>query len=185
MKVILCAGGTGGHLFPAVALAEEFLKKGHEACIVTDERGEAYCKGIENKEVLKTIRFSPRELFTLIYYAINTAIHFLVKWKNDRPDVLIGFGGIFTIFPILIAKFYGVKVVIYEQNSIVGKANRYLFKLADLRLSMFSIGNEWKVQASPVRKEFCRNVPYKLGKKLKILIIGYWNVLSMHLQIKI
>ncbi len=172
MKITLCAGGTGGHLFPAIVLVKSFSEKGHDTSIITDERGNIYCEKIDNKDVLKTIKFSSQNIFIFIGRLIKIVLHFLKKWHRDKPDVFIGFGGILTVIPAIIAKLYGVKIVIYEQNSIVGRANRFLSQIADLKLSMFSMGNDWSTQAAPVRPEFFKNSSYKIGKTIRILIIG-------------
>lgn len=172
MKVVLCAGGTGGHLFPAIALAEAFESKHHEVTVVTDDRGAAYCEHIENKKVYKSVRLSLRGLPLLLFRLLRIFISFLSFCKSEKPDVIVGFGGIFTFVPIIIGKMCGAKIVLYEQNAIIGRANRYLLSLADLKLSAFPIGGNWKVQPSPVREEFLKSVPYKCDGKIKVLVIG-------------
>ncbi|MBE6447272.1 MAG: UDP-N-acetylglucosamine--N-acetylmuramyl-(pentapeptide) pyrophosphoryl-undecaprenol N-acetylglucosamine transferase [Alphaproteobacteria bacterium] len=172
MKIVLCAGGTGGHLFPVVALYSSFKKKGHLVSIVTDKRGVLYCDNVKDKEVIGTLRFSLKGIVGFFVNSIQIFLNFLIKWRKNRPDVFIGFGGIMTIIPALIAKLYGIKLVIYEQNSIVGRANRYLLKLADLHLSTFALGGVWKMQSAPVRKEFFQKSAYKLSNKINILVIG-------------
>lgn len=172
MKVVLCAGGTGGHLFPAVALAEALERKNHEVTIITDERGEAYCSHLENKKVYESMRFSLKGSLILGFQLIKTIIASLFFFKKHKPDVIVGFGGILTVVPVIVAKMCGVKVALYEQNTVIGRANRYLLNFSDIRLSAFSIGGNWKVQPSPVRKEFLIDAPYKCKGKIKILIIG-------------
>lgn len=172
MKVVLCAGGTGGHLFPAIALAEALESKHHEVTIVTDDRGAAYCEHIENKKVYKSVRLSLKGGLLLLFRLFRIFVSFLRFCKSEKPDVIIGFGGIFTLVPIITGKMCGAKIVLYEQNAIIGRANRWLLNFADLKLSAFSIGGSWKVQPSPVRKEFLKNIPYKCDGKIKILVIG-------------
>jgi len=172
LKVVLCAGGTGGHLFPAIALAEALEDKHHEVTIVTDNRGSAYCEHIENKKVYGNVRFSLRGAPILLFRLLGIFISFLFFCRSKKPDVIIGFGGIFTLVPIIVGKMCGAKVILYEQNAIIGRANRWLLNFADLKLSAFSIGGNWKVQPSPVRKEFTKSVPYKCNGKIKILVIG-------------
>ena len=173
MKVVLCAGGTGGHLFPAIALAEALENNQHDVTIVTDDRGAVYCENFENKKVYKSVRFSLKGLFLLAFRLLGIFISFFRYCKAEKPDVIVGFGGIFTIVPVLVGKMCGVKIVLYEQNTIIGRANRYLLNFADLRLSAFSIGGKWKMQPSPVRKEFLQKLPpYKCDGKIRILVIG-------------
>ena len=172
MKVVLCAGGTGGHLFPVMALAEALKEKDHEVTIVTDERGAVYCDHFENKKVYGNVRFSLRGGATLLFRLIRIFFSFFRFCKTQKPDVVIGFGGIFTIVPIIVGRICGAKVVLYEQNTVIGRANRYLVNFSDLMLSAFSIGGHWKVLPPPVRSEFLREVPIDCSGKLRILVIG-------------
>lgn len=169
---MLCAGGTGGHLFPAMALAEAFENKSHDVTIITDERGAVFCEHFENKKVYGNIRCSFKQSFVLPFKLMRIFFSFLRFCRSQKPDVIIGFGGAFTVVPILVGRMCKVKVVLYEQNTVIGRANRYLLNHSDMRLSAFSIGGNWKVQPSPVRNEFLKRVPLDCGGRLKILVIG-------------
>jgi len=172
LKVVLCAGGTGGHLFPAMALADAFKKKDHEVTIVTDKRGAAFCKHFADKKVYSDVRCSLRGIFSLPFKLAKIFFSFLYFCKSQKPDVIIGFGGAFTVVPILVGRMCKVKVVLYEQNTVIGRANRYLLNSADMKLSAFSIGGSWKVQLAPVRNEFLKRVPLDCKGRLRILVIG-------------
>jgi len=154
---VLCAGGTGGHLFPAMALAEAFENKSHDVTIATDERGAVFCEHFENKKVYGNIRCSFKQSFVLPFKLMRIFFSFLRFCRSQKPDVIIGFGGAFTFVPILVGRMCKVKVVLYEQNTVIGRANRYLLNHSDVRLSAFSIGGNWKVQPSPVRNEFLKS----------------------------
>lgn len=172
MKVVLCAGGTGGHLFPAIALAEALEKKNHGVTIVTDERGAVYCDQFENKKVYGNVRCSLRGVLSLFFKLTGISFSFWRFCKTRKPDVIIGFGGVFSIVPVIIGKMCGVRTILYEQNAVIGRANRYLSNFADAKLSAFSIGGNWKMQPSPVREEFLKDIPFNGDGKLKILVIG-------------
>ena len=172
LKIIICAGGTGGHMFPACSLFDAIKKRGSDVSIVTDVRGNIYCGNISQKTVLNTIRFSYKNLFKVGYYSLFAIFKFCKFWLLRLPDIVIGFGGIFTVIPLLIAKVFGSKIVIYEQNSIVGRANKFLEKFADLKLTSFKLENNWKEIPPPVRKEFVKNTLYRCDKVIKVLVIG-------------
>jgi UDP-N-acetylglucosamine--N-acetylmuramyl-(pentapeptide) pyrophosphoryl-undecaprenol N-acetylglucosamine transferase len=159
-------------MFPACVLFRELLKSDHLVSMVTDGRGEVFCADIEPKIVLDTVRYSDVKIFGVVSYLIGIFFRFLRLWRRETPDVVVGFGGILTVVPLVVGKILGAKVVVYEQNSIVGRANRFLKKIADLRLSTFDLGSCWTRVAAPVREEFGRNVHYHCGEKITLLVIG-------------
>lgn len=170
MKVLLCAGGTGGHLFPAIALAESLKQNQYEVVLATDKRGAVYCEDIEDKRVFGSI--SKRNPVMLFFRAIRQVLQFFFMFQRGHYDVVIGFGGAFTFIPLIMAKICRVKTAIYEQNAIIGRANRHLAGIVDARVATFGIGGDWKVIPLPVRKDFFDVVPYKLKKPIRILILG-------------
>lgn len=176
LNIAICSGGTGGHMFPACALFESLNMRGHSVSMITDMRGNRFCKSIneKNKVVVKTIRFSIRNIFRIIFDLTKIARKFFALWRDNQPDVIIGFGSLFTIVPILIGKLSGSKIIIYEQNSILGKANKFLARFADFKISTFAIDEKWQQLPSPVRKEFIKaiNSEYKCDYRIKIVIIG-------------
>jgi UDP-N-acetylglucosamine--N-acetylmuramyl-(pentapeptide) pyrophosphoryl-undecaprenol N-acetylglucosamine transferase len=159
-------------MFPACALFDAIRRRGHDVAVVTDARGNAFCEGIEKKVVVDTVRFSYKNLFGLIYYAISASLKFFRLWRGKRPDVIVGFGGVFTVIPLIIAKILGSKVIIYEQNAVVGKANKFLEKFADLKLSFFKLDGKWMETPAPVRSDFVCDIPYECDGIVKILVIG-------------
>ncbi|MDR0580960.1 MAG: glycosyltransferase [Holosporaceae bacterium] len=172
LKIVICSGGTGGHIFPAYALFQALQKRRSDVIMVTDVRGNAYCGSISEKIIFNTIRFSYKNILKIGYYSLSTFFTFCKFWFRKRPDIVIGFGGVFTVIPLSIAKVLGSKIIIYEQNSILGKANKFLEKFADSKLSSFRLGENWIEVPAPVRGEFIKNIPYKCKKIIKILIIG-------------
>ena len=176
LKIAICSGGTGGHMFPACALFESLQQRGHQVSMITDTRGDRFCSDISKKIVIKTIRFSLKGLLKIIPQIISVAYKFFKLWKikENRPDIIIGFGGLFTVVPMFVGKALGTKTIVYEQNSVVGKANNLLASIADFKVSTFAIDEEWRQLPSPVRKEFvaAANSNYKCDGRLKIVVIG-------------
>jgi len=134
-KIIFSAGGTGGHIFPAVNLMKHFFDKGYKVLLITDKRGKNFIKNYSgfrsyilragtptNKNVLKKILS-----FVIIFYSLLRSIVIL---KKEKADLIIGFGG-YVSFPISFAsKFFNLPLVIYENNLVLGRANKYLLSIA-------------------------------------------------------
>lgn len=134
--VILTAGGTGGHVYPADALAQELSERGYRLMLVTDKRGLNNYHGklgeIENRAVFsgalvgKSKWFKVKSLFKL---AVGTLQSMLIIARN-RPDCVVGFGG-YASFPCAVAAILlGKDLIIHEQNSVMSRTNRFLAKYA-------------------------------------------------------
>ena len=130
-KILIATGGTGGHIFPAYSLANYFIKKNYKVELTTDVRGLNYLKDRKNIN-LKKIFSSPLKndnifilLFSLIKICISVIMSFLFLLIN-RPSIVIGMGG-YSSFPVCVAaSILRIKLVIYENNLIIGKTNKYL-----------------------------------------------------------
>lgn len=146
INVAICSGGTGGHMFPACALFDSLKARGCSVSIITDARGDRFCKGIDPAEklVLPTLRFNIHAAFKLFHNFFRISLRLRSLWKSGVPDIIVGFGSSFTIAPILVGKSLKSKVLLYEQNSILGRANKFLERLADYRVSTFAIDEKWK-----------------------------------------
>ncbi len=134
-KIIFSTGGTGGHIFPATNLMKHFIDKEYEVLLVTDSRGNNFIKkNLEFKSyILNTGTPTNKNLikkilsFFLIFYSILKAVFIL---KKEKPDLVFGFGG-YVSFPICFAsKLFNFPLVIYENNMVLGRANRYLSLLS-------------------------------------------------------
>lgn len=129
--IALAAGGTGGHLFPAQALAEELVARGYEVQLVTDERVADYGKGFPATatHVVPSTTLSlsqplkvPGRLLTLVRGVLAARRLF----KTMRPRAVVGFGGYPSLTPLAAAITLGIPSCIHEQNSVLGRANRLL-----------------------------------------------------------
>lgn len=128
--IVLAAGGTGGHLFPAEALAQELLARGHKVIILTDKRGNAF-KSLGEKVEIKTVKaaymkagiVSKLKAVIDMGLGITQAALLLRKYK---PDVIVGFGG-YPSFPgVFAGQKMGIPTILHEQNAVLGKANIWL-----------------------------------------------------------
>src|SRR6202171_420113 len=129
--ILLAAGGTGGHLFPAEALGVELMKRGLRVRLATDSRALRY-SGLFSKEMIdvvpsETVRGrTPWSLaYTGIMLAVGTGVA-LNLMRRLRPAAVVGFGGYPTLPPLLAARLAGIPTVVHEANAVLGRANRFL-----------------------------------------------------------
>ena len=135
-KILIATGGTGGHVFPAYSLANYFLKNNYDVELTTDNRGFNYLKDYESLNLIK-IPSSPlikknilKFLFSILMVSFSifrSTIYLLF----NRPAIVFGMGG-YSSFPVCIsATILRIKFVIYENNLVVGKANKYLLPFTE------------------------------------------------------
>jgi len=129
--ILLAAGGTGGHLFPAEALGVELIKRGLRVRLVTDARALRY-SGLFSKDMIdvvpsETVRGrSPLALArTGVMLAAGTVAAFKLI-RRLKPKAIIGFGGYPTVPPLIAARLAGVPGIIHDANAVLGRANRFL-----------------------------------------------------------
>ncbi|MEY2503444.1 MAG: UDP-N-acetylglucosamine--N-acetylmuramyl-(pentapeptide) pyrophosphoryl-undecaprenol [Verrucomicrobiota bacterium] len=129
--ILLTAGGTGGHLFPAEALGVELMKRGMQVRLATDARALRY-GGLFSKDLIdvvpsETVRGrSPWSLARSgMMLAAGTAVA-LNLMRRLKPEAVIGFGGYPTLPPLLAARLFRIPTVIHDSNAVLGRANRFL-----------------------------------------------------------
>jgi UDP-N-acetylglucosamine--N-acetylmuramyl-(pentapeptide) pyrophosphoryl-undecaprenol N-acetylglucosamine transferase len=132
-SVMLAAGGTGGHLFPAFALAEELGRRKIAVDLITDMRGDRYGSGFPARTVYQVpsatlASKTPAGVGkTAIALSRGTKAAFDIL-KRVSPSVIIGFGGYPTLPPLIAAGLRKVPSAIHEQNAVLGRANKLLAK---------------------------------------------------------
>src|SRR5271170_1456156 len=129
--ILLAAGGTGGHLFPAEALGVELTKRGLRVRLATDARALRY-SGLFSKDMIdvvpsETVRGrSPWQLArTGMMLARGTAVAFGLM-RRLKPAAVVGFGGYPTLPPLMAARLLGIPGIIHDANAVLGRANRFL-----------------------------------------------------------
>jgi UDP-N-acetylglucosamine--N-acetylmuramyl-(pentapeptide) pyrophosphoryl-undecaprenol N-acetylglucosamine transferase len=129
--ILLAAGGTGGHLFPAEALGVELIKRGFRVRLATDSRAVRY-SGLfspDMTDVVPSETVRGRNPVSLARTAIMLGYGGLVALKLVRrlkPAAVVGFGGYPTLPPLMAAKLLGVPGIIHDANAVLGRANRFL-----------------------------------------------------------
>ncbi|HWA03168.1 MAG TPA: undecaprenyldiphospho-muramoylpentapeptide beta-N-acetylglucosaminyltransferase [Rhizomicrobium sp.] len=127
--IVLSAGGTGGHLFPAQALAGELVRRGKTIVVMTDRRGTSYAKAFPGAaiETVPSAAFSDRSFLGLLAAPFEILAGIAAAWAKllrIRPGAVIGFGG-YPSLPVMIAAWLGrYPTAILEQNAVTGRANR-------------------------------------------------------------
>ncbi len=185
---LFMAGGTGGHIFPALAVAKELQQRGSqvhwlgtsagmEAHLVPAENIKLHTieiKGFRGKRVLAKLMM-PILLCRAVFQAISVI-------REIQPNAVVGFGGFVAAPGGIAARLLGKKLIIHEQNSVAGTTNKLLNKLANQSLEGFPNSLKKAVHiGNPVRPDICEisnsetiesNTEIEGNKKIKLLITG-------------
>ncbi|MEP9388689.1 undecaprenyldiphospho-muramoylpentapeptide beta-N-acetylglucosaminyltransferase [Mesorhizobium sp. KR9-304] len=186
--ILLAAGGTGGHLFPAEALAYEMVERGWKVHLATDDRAERFAGHFPAAEVhpIASATFGSKNPFALvrsfwtIWRGVRQASDVIVRIK---PEVAVGFGGYPTIPPLYAANRRGVPVIVHEQNAVMGRANRALAAKAAAIAGGFlpegkgRYGAKTVVTGNPVRPAVLQAsatpyAPSQAGEPFRLLVFG-------------
>jgi UDP-N-acetylglucosamine--N-acetylmuramyl-(pentapeptide) pyrophosphoryl-undecaprenol N-acetylglucosamine transferase len=141
---VLCAGGTGGHLFPAQALGAELVRRGATIVVMTDKRGTNYAKAFPGAaiETVPSAAFSDRSALGLLaapFEILAGIVSALFKLRRIKPGAVIGFGGYPSLPVMLAATFAGRPTAILEQNAVTGRANRAVMNRVRVMAAAFPI----------------------------------------------
>lgn len=131
--ILLTAGGTGGHLFPAQALASELGRRGWVVELATDERADQYGQEFPAREVhiveSETLRSkNPIAVARTGFKLLQGTMQARSVIKRLKPEVVVGFGGYPTFPPMFAARATGTPSILHEANAVMGRANRLLAK---------------------------------------------------------
>lgn len=124
---VLVAGGTGGHVFPAISVAVLLQKLGRRVIFITDERAQTWVKGVDRCLVFPLRdqgRPTPRWKFFL--RLIKSGLKSLILFLRERPAMVVGFGGYPSAPPVLAAQLLRIPTLLHECNSLLGRANAIL-----------------------------------------------------------
>jgi UDP-N-acetylglucosamine--N-acetylmuramyl-(pentapeptide) pyrophosphoryl-undecaprenol N-acetylglucosamine transferase len=133
--VLIAAGGTGGHLFPAEALARVLRARGIRVALATDPRVGGIKGDFPAEEVVEIASATPSSgsLFAKAGAAVALSRGFMQATgvvRRLNPAVVVGFGGYPTVPPVMAASFLRVPTLIHEQNAVIGRANGFLARVA-------------------------------------------------------
>lgn len=187
---MLAAGGTGGHLFPAFALAEELNRRNVPVDLMTDMRGDRYGTGFPARHIYQvpaaTLAGSnplsaARTIFTLAR-GVKAARRILAE---VRPRAVVGFGGYPSFPPLVAASLMGLPTALHEQNAVLGRANRLLARRVNVIATSFETVlklegaaiDKARFTGNPVRDAVIEwnSIPYRTsgpGEPFRLLIFG-------------
>lgn len=140
--VMLAAGGTGGHLFPAFALAQELGRRGHAVELMTDHRGDRYGGDFPARKVhtvpSATITGRSPVAMAKTGTALTRGVHAAYRILGQvKPGAVVGFGGYPTFPPLIAARLRRIPTALHEQNAVLGRANTMLAKRVDAIATSF------------------------------------------------
>ena len=188
--IVLAAGGTGGHVFPAQALASELRSRGYRLVLMGDHRSEAFDGALGQLEIhrIDAAGVSGRGYLAKAGAILRLARGYLQARRRLRrldPMVVVGFGSYPSVPTVLAAQHLGIKTVIHEQNAVLGRANRLLAPRATRVATAFASVRALRAAdrdksvwtGNPVRPEVivARDKPYvplEAEGDVDLLIIG-------------
>ena len=136
--LVIAAGGTGGHMFPAQALAEVMLTRGWRVRLSTDERGARYTGGFpEAVEIVQVTSATPSRggligKLTAPLKVLAGGAGAAWRMRKDKPSVVVGFGGYPSMPAMLAAQILRIPSMIHEQNAILGRVNDLMAARVDV-----------------------------------------------------
>ena len=188
--VAICAGGTGGHLFPAEALSAELKKRGYQIILLTDDRGLRYGDRFPCDDIaqIPSSTLSPRAPIKAIVGLVKICLGVIKSWRilrSSRACAIAGFGGYPSLPPMLAGRLLGLPACLHEQNAVMGRANRFLARFADVLALSFDNTQKTPVAGklriittgNPVRNQVLAlagstYVPAVEGEEFRLLVFG-------------
>src|SRR3954453_18121349 len=192
MNAVIACGGTGGHLFPGVAVAEALRTRGHDVMLFVSEK-EIDQLALSGREQFRFEKLPSIGLPSLYSPAILGFVRRFNQslglcraiYRKFQPNVILGMGGFTSTAPVLAGKMRGVPTFIHESNAIPGKANRITARMVRAVLLGFKECAPFfpkvrtEVTGTPIRKELQRidrrEARQRLGLRedlLTLLVMG-------------
>lgn len=185
-KILLATGGTGGHIFPALALKAVLNKQGMEVKVVADAKFAKFHSFDAEHIFIPSANFTDKSPLAILKSLLILAEGFLkALWLilNYKPDVVIGFGGYASYPAMFVAVILGKEIILHEANTVIGKVNKLILPRAKYLTTGFKdiqgVSEQYKDKivytGNPVREEILTAAKKKKSApkdKLSILIIG-------------
>ena len=181
--LLIASGGTGGHMFPALALADEILGRGHQVALVVDDRGRRWVRGDYDVHLVAAAKPSLGVLGRGLG-AVQGLEQCLRLLHRLRPSVAACFGGYASFPPALACRLQGRPIVVHEQNAVLGLANRMLARFAERLALSFAdtdrappLSATTVVTGNPLRRGFAaapgaQRTAMSADGRLRVLVMG-------------
>lgn len=189
--IVLAAGGTGGHVYPALSLIKK-LENEFDYCLICDLRGKKFVK-LQDKNInintIHSTRITGSKYIKKLYLMsqlIFSTLKILFSFVKKRPSIIVGFGG-YPSFPTICAAIIArVPVVLHEQNAVIGQVNKLFLPFAKKLATSFEdtigINNKYIEKlvctGNPIREEFYKAASLlkkddrNMDSNIRILVIG-------------
>ena len=187
MKIWIATGGTGGHVFPALAVAEELASRGHKITISCDgrvrkmvadgaphgaRRVHIWASGVGAKNRIK-------QMWALFKIGVS-AIVLILRFLFSRPNRVVAFGGYASVPAVFAAHVWGIPTYLHEQNGAIGRANRFTMRWVKTLMTSFKTvtgipkksGTRVVYTGLPVRRDFIERAGAPLPGKTHLLVTG-------------
>lgn len=187
-RIILAAGGSGGHVFPAQALAETLVVRGWTVFLITDKRGNHFTEQFPKQVKKLVINISnPSEggvlgFLSSIWLLLKSVIIILRFCKRVQVTTIVGFGGYPSATSMVVGNILRIPTAIHEQNSVLGRVNSFFQKR--VRLLVFGINptevfartEKTRILGNPIRKSILKVPPVDYfdlpSEKIFIIVVG-------------
>ncbi len=182
--IILATGGTGGHVYPAIALANRLTEINCQAIFLTDNRGAKYINGYQTK-ILNAKGLSGNSIFAKLQAVFSLMMGIIQAFYYItilKPQVIVAFGGYASVPSLVVAVITRIPFIIHEQNAVFGRTNRFFAKWAKYIATSFdetqhispTLRDKIKNTGNPIRANFInQNYQEKSNNsKFQILITG-------------
>jgi len=188
--IVIAAGGTGGHLFPGQALAQELRRRGRHIVLITDERVQRFDALFPGADIFSVPSATPNDrgllgLIKALPAIISGVAQAFAILGRIKPSVVIGFGGYPTLPPLAAAVLRGLPTCVHEQNAVLGRVNRLMARFIDAIASTFAQpkymretdATKFVITGNPVRDAVMAHAasPYVSpgeGQQIELLVFG-------------
>ena len=187
MRILIATGGTGGHVYPALAVADELARRGHKITVSCDGRVEKMVRDGKPKNA-KMIHIwasgvgaksRMNQIYALFKIGVS-AIALIFRFAILRPNRVVAFGGYASVPAVFAAYVWHIPTFLHEQNAAIGRANKFTMRWVKTLMTSFPTVDGMPKKSSarvvytglPVRRDFIENAGAKLPNKSHLLVTG-------------